>query len=107
MDGTKCHGIGCPLRGSCKRYNEPSTERQAYFTIAPIRDGRCEYYMHEPAPETTLESEEYGVCTRSAVHVSWVHNQPFRMTNGEMYTGEWVYHPSTLANGGPDAQGCE
>ena len=49
-DITKCNGEGCPIKEKCYRYtSEPSEYYQSYFTNAPIKDNKCEYYWGENA----------------------------------------------------------
>lgn len=36
----------------------------------------------------------------SAVRVTWVHGEPFRLSNGVRYTGDWLQDPALLAHGG-------
>lgn len=45
-----CVGTDCPQRESCKRYTAKANEyEQAYFTIPPIKDGKCDLYWGEKA----------------------------------------------------------
>jgi hypothetical protein len=42
---TKCQGIDCPFKLSCKRYtSEPADKWQEWFLEPPIKDGRCDMY---------------------------------------------------------------
>jgi len=43
-DITKCNGINCPVKESCKRFTAESGFRQSWFTESPIKDGKCEMY---------------------------------------------------------------
>ena len=44
-DITMCPGTNCPHKISCHRYTaKPCEDWQSYFTEAPIKDGKCEYY---------------------------------------------------------------
>jgi len=43
-DITKCNGINCPVKESCKRFTAESGFRQSWFTESLIKDGKCEMY---------------------------------------------------------------
>lgn len=44
-DIAKCLGTGCPYKETCYRYtSEPSEYMQSYFSVPPIKDGKCEMY---------------------------------------------------------------
>lgn len=50
MDGTMCLGTDCPQKEKCYRFTAKANEyRQSYFTVPPIKDGKCEYYWGENA----------------------------------------------------------
>lgn len=47
-DITLCQGTNCPHKETCYRFTAtPNEYRQAYFTEAPIKDGKCEMYWGE------------------------------------------------------------
>ena len=47
-DITMCEGTDCPHKENCYRYiAEPSEFRQSYFSIPPIKDGKCDHYWGE------------------------------------------------------------
>jgi hypothetical protein len=44
-DIAKCLGTDCPYKETCYRYtSEPSDYRQSYFSVPPIKDGKCDMY---------------------------------------------------------------
>ena len=48
-DISKCGGYECPIKESCYRFNSPSSDRQAYFSVRPGNWAEpigwvCEYY---------------------------------------------------------------
>ena len=49
-DITMCVGTDCPHKEGCYRFTAKANEyRQSYFTVPPIKDGKCEYYWGENA----------------------------------------------------------
>lgn len=56
-----------------------------------------------PTCKADADDGEWSIL--SGVTVRWVHGRPFRMTSGEM-SGDWIYHPGTLANGGEEFATC-
>jgi hypothetical protein len=49
-DITMCVGTDCPQKETCYRYTaKPSEYRQSYFSVPPIKDGKCEYYWGDKA----------------------------------------------------------
>jgi hypothetical protein len=44
-DISKCLGTDCPYKETCYRYtSEPSEYMQSYFSVPPIKDGKCDMY---------------------------------------------------------------
>jgi len=43
-DITKCNGVNCPVKESCKRFTAESGVWQSWFAESPIKDGKCEMY---------------------------------------------------------------
>jgi len=43
-DITMCSGNGCPLKDMCYRFTAPGSERQAYFTTPPFKEGYCDMF---------------------------------------------------------------
>jgi len=48
-DITKCKGIDCSIKDTCKRYTAIESMLQSYFVESPIKDGRCDMYWGEDA----------------------------------------------------------
>ena len=49
-DISLCPGTDCPHKESCYRYTaKPNEYRQSYFSVAPIKDGKCDMYWGEKA----------------------------------------------------------
>ena len=47
-DITMCQGTDCPHKEKCYRYTaKPSEFRQSYFSIPPIKNGKCDHYWGE------------------------------------------------------------
>lgn len=54
-----CQGTDCPQKETCYRFTEKSNEyRQAYFTEAPIKDGKCEMYWGKTAESVYNQLKE-------------------------------------------------
>jgi hypothetical protein len=44
-DITLCVGTNCPQKETCYRFTaKPNEYWQSYFSVPPIKDGKCEYY---------------------------------------------------------------
>ena len=43
-DIAKCLGTGCPYKETCYRYTSEPSDWQSYFSVPPIKDGKCEMY---------------------------------------------------------------
>ena len=44
-DITLCLGTNCPQKETCYRFTaKPNEYWQSYFSVPPIKDGKCEYY---------------------------------------------------------------
>ena len=41
-DLTKCNGVNCPVKESCKRFTSESG--YIWFAKSPIKDGKCAMY---------------------------------------------------------------
>ena len=48
-DITMCPGTGCPYKETCYRYTAKPSDWQSYFSIPPIKDGKCDMYWGENA----------------------------------------------------------
>jgi hypothetical protein len=48
-DICKCSGEGCPVKEKCYRYTSKPSYYQSYFTKAPIKNNKCEYYWGDNA----------------------------------------------------------
>ena len=48
-DITKCAGVGCLVKASCRRFTAPSSERQSWFTPT-IVDGKCDMFWDMSKP---------------------------------------------------------
>jgi hypothetical protein len=48
-DIAKCLGTGCPQKETCYRYTAKPSDWQSYFSVPPIKDGKCEMYWGEQA----------------------------------------------------------
>ena len=47
-DITKCTGKGCEFKNKCYRFTaKDSFQMQSYFTIPPIKNGKCDMYWGE------------------------------------------------------------
>jgi len=47
-DISMCSGKGCDLKEKCYRFTAPKSKyMQSYFTIPPIKDGKCDMYWGE------------------------------------------------------------
>jgi hypothetical protein len=43
-DITKCKGVNCSIKETCKRFTSESGFIQSWFSESPIKDGKCEMY---------------------------------------------------------------
>jgi hypothetical protein len=43
-DISMCPGTNCPQKETCYRYTAKPSDWQSYFSVPPIKDGKCEYY---------------------------------------------------------------
>jgi hypothetical protein len=46
-DIAKCLGTNCPYKETCYRYTAKPSDWQSYFSVPPIKDGKCDYYWGE------------------------------------------------------------
>jgi len=47
-DITKCTGKECPVKNKCYRFTAKSSDyMQSFFTIPPIKEGKCDMYWGE------------------------------------------------------------
>lgn len=42
-DITMCAGTNCPLKENCYRFLAKPEIYQSYFSVPPVKDGKCEY----------------------------------------------------------------
>jgi hypothetical protein len=58
-DISLCPGTDCPQKESCYRYTaKPNEYRQSYFSVAPIKDGKCDMYWVEKAEAIFTELKD-------------------------------------------------
>jgi hypothetical protein len=58
-DIAMCLGTDCPQKESCYRYTaKPNEYRQSYFSVAPIKDGKCDMYWGEKAEAIFTELKD-------------------------------------------------
>jgi hypothetical protein len=43
-DIAKCIGTNCPQKETCYRYTAKPSDWQSYFSVPPIKDGKCDMY---------------------------------------------------------------
>jgi hypothetical protein len=43
-DIAKCLGTDCPYKETCYRYTAKPSDWQSYFSVPPIKDGKCDMY---------------------------------------------------------------
>jgi len=48
-DISKCLGTGCPYKETCYRYTAKPSDWQSYFSVPPIKDGKCDMYWGDNA----------------------------------------------------------
>ena len=48
-DITMCLGTDCPYKETCYRYTSEPSDWQSYFSVPPIKDGKCDMYWGENA----------------------------------------------------------
>ena len=48
-DITLCPGTNCPYKESCYRFTAKPSDWQSYFSVPPIKDGKCDMYWGENA----------------------------------------------------------
>jgi hypothetical protein len=44
-----CPGTNCPHKETCYRYNSEPSDWQSYFSVPPIKDGKCDMYWGDNA----------------------------------------------------------
>ncbi|HEU4326840.1 MAG TPA: DUF2934 domain-containing protein [Roseiflexaceae bacterium] len=60
----RCYGDGCPLRGDCYRFTQPSPGRDAFGSLPyDAAAGECDYFV------SNLPSEE---AVRAAAYYIWL-----------------------------------
>ena len=58
-DITMCPGTNCPQKEKCYRFTaKPCEHWQAYFTEAPIKEGKCDMYWGENAESVWNQLKE-------------------------------------------------
>jgi hypothetical protein len=58
-DISLCPGTDCPHKESCYRYTaKPNEYRQSYFSVAPIKDGKCDMYWGEKAEAIFIQLKD-------------------------------------------------
>ena len=48
-DIAKCLGTDCPYKETCYRYTSEPSDWQSYFSVPPIKDGKCDMYWGDNA----------------------------------------------------------
>ena len=48
-DITMCLGTDCPYKETCYRYTSKPSDWQSYFSVPPIKDGKCDMYWGDNA----------------------------------------------------------
>ena len=48
-DIAKCLGTDCPYKETCYRFTAKPSDWQSYFSVPPIKDGKCDMYWGENA----------------------------------------------------------
>jgi hypothetical protein len=48
-DIAKCLGTDCPYKETCYRYTSKASDWQSYFSVPPIKDGKCDMYWGDNA----------------------------------------------------------
>jgi hypothetical protein len=48
-DITMCLGTDCPYKETCYRYTSEPRDWQSYFSVPPIKDGKCDMYWGDNA----------------------------------------------------------
>jgi hypothetical protein len=48
-DIAKCKGTNCPYKETCYRYTAEPSDYQSYFSVPPIKDGKCDMYWGDLA----------------------------------------------------------
>jgi hypothetical protein len=48
-DITMCLGTDCPYKETCYRYTAKPSDWQSYFSVPPIKDGKCDMYWGDNA----------------------------------------------------------
>jgi hypothetical protein len=48
-DITMCPGTDCPYKETCYRYTAKPSDWQSYFSVPPIKDGKCDMYWGDNA----------------------------------------------------------
>ena len=48
-DITMCLGTDCPYKETCYRYTSEPSDWQSYFSVPPIKDGKCDMYWGDNA----------------------------------------------------------
>jgi hypothetical protein len=48
-DIAMCPGTNCPQKETCYRYTAKPSDWQSYFSVPPIKDGKCYMYWGDQA----------------------------------------------------------
>jgi hypothetical protein len=48
-DIAMCLGTDCPQKETCYRYTAKPSDWQTYFSVPPIKDGKCDMYWGDNA----------------------------------------------------------
>ena len=51
-DITMCSGVGCDLKNDCYRFTATRGFWQSWFSVVPIKDGKCNMFWDNKAEES-------------------------------------------------------
>jgi len=50
-DITMCSGFGCDMKHECYRHTAKSSNWQYWFSVVPIKDGKCEMFWENKSKD--------------------------------------------------------
>jgi hypothetical protein len=51
-DITMCSGVGCDMKHECYRFTAKMSNWQSWFSVVPIKDGKCNMFWDNKAEES-------------------------------------------------------
>jgi hypothetical protein len=51
-DITMCSGVGCDMKHECYRHTAKMSNWQSWFSVVPIKDGKCNMFWDNKAEES-------------------------------------------------------